>query len=121
MLLLRFMDYFGLLPKAIHRDSPFHASAFVTDLESLEIGTIYHHIYNSGTTSFFLAFGSKERELFMDPGGTVRSRKCIPVKVVKDERICDGHYYAAAFKYMHTLFQHPESLETPPADTILYQ
>lgn len=116
--LLRFLDYYGLLPKAIHRASPFHASAFVTDLGSLGIGPIYHHIYNFGTTSFFLAFGTKQRELFMDSEGTVRSRKCIPIKVVNDERICDGHYYAAAFKYMRNLFQHPESLETPPEEVV---
>jgi hypothetical protein len=34
--------------------------------------------------------------------------------VVTDERICDGHYYASAFKYLMRLFQHPERLERPP-------
>ena len=112
--LLRFLDYYGLMPKVIHRASPFHASAFITDLGSLGIGPIYHHIYNFGTTSFFLAFGGKGRELIMDPEGTVRSRSYIPIKVVNDERICDGYYYAGAFKFLRRLFQNPASLETPP-------
>lgn len=118
MAALRFLDYYGLLPRGIQQASPFHTSAFITDLGSLGIKPIYHHIYEFGTTSLFLAFGTKERELFMEKDGTVRTRKYIPIKVVNDERICDGHYYAAAFKYIRTLFQHPETLETAP-DTVV--
>lgn len=112
--LLRLLDYYGLLPKSIHRASPFHTSAFITDLGSLGIGPIYHHIYNFGTTSLFMAFGKKERELYIAEDGSLQTRKYIPIKVVNDERICDGHYYAAAFKYIRQLFQNPELLETPP-------
>ena len=118
MALLRFLDYYGLLPKAIHNASPFHTSAFITDLGSLGIKPIYHHIYEFGTTSLFLAFGKKERELFLEQDGSVGTRKYIPIKVVNDERICDGHYYAAAFKYIRTLFQHPELLETAPESVV---
>jgi pyruvate/2-oxoglutarate dehydrogenase complex dihydrolipoamide acyltransferase (E2) component len=118
MATLRFLDYYGLLPRAIHNASPFHTSAFITDLGSLGIQPIYHHIYDFGTTSLFLAFGKKERELFMEKDGTIQTRKYIPIKVVNDERICDGHYYAAAFKYIRTLFQHPETLETAPETVV---
>ena len=111
---LRCLDYYGLMPKSIHRASPFHTSAFVTDLGSLGIGPIYHHIYDFGTTSLFLAFGKKERELYIAEDGSLQNRKFIPIKVVNDERICDGHYYAAAFKYIRQLFQNPEILEIPP-------
>ena len=111
---LRCLDYAGLLPKAIHRASPFHASAFVTDLGSLGIRPIYHHLYDFGTTSIFVAFGSKERGRELDEEGLPRARKHISVKIVNDERICDGHYYASAFKYMLGLFRRPEELETRP-------
>jgi hypothetical protein len=116
--MLRLLDYYGMLPKAIHRASPFHTSAFITDLGSLGIKPIYHHIYDFGTTSLFLAFGKKERELYIDEDGSLQSRKYIPIKVVNDERICDGHYYAGAFKYLRQLFQHPELLETPPDEVV---
>ncbi len=115
---LRILDYYGLLPKAIHDASPFHTGAFITDLGSLGIKPIYHHIYDFGTTSLFLAFGKKERELFLGPDGSVGTRKYIPIKVVNDERICDGHYYAAAFKYIRNLFQHPEILEESPETVV---
>jgi len=108
------MDYYGILPKAIHRASPFHTSAFVTDLGSLGVGPIYHHLYDFGTTSVFVAFGGKLRRRELDREGRLVERKFVPVKLVNDERICDGHYYASAFRYMLGLFKQPELLERPP-------
>jgi hypothetical protein len=114
MWLLRALDFHGLLPGAIRRASPFHVTAFVTDLGSLGIKPIYHHLYDFGTTSVFLAFGVKERVREVAPDGTVVEKKYVGLKVVNDERICDGHYYASAFKLLSRYFRHPEQLETPP-------
>ena len=44
ILILRIMDYFGWLPEALTDASPFHGSMIITDLGSLRIGPIYHHI-----------------------------------------------------------------------------
>jgi hypothetical protein len=115
---LRALDFHGLLPKVLHRASPFHTSAFITDLGSLGVKPIYHHLYDFGTTSLFVAFGTKERERELDREGRVVEKKYITVKLVNDERICDGHYYASAFRYMLGLFRHPELLEQPPETVI---
>ncbi len=112
--LMRTLDFHGKLPRAVHRASPFHTSAFVTDLGSLGIRPIYHHLYDFGTTSLFVAFGVKERVRELDPEGQLVERKYIGLKVVNDERICDGHYYAASFKYLAALLKNPEELEQPP-------
>ncbi len=116
--LLRALDAFGWMPRAIHRASPFHTSVFVTDLGSLGIGPIYHHLYEFGTTSLFVAFGAKERERALDGDGRAVARKSVGLKVVNDERICDGHYYASAFKLLLALLRHPERLEQPPAAVV---
>jgi hypothetical protein len=121
MWLLRTLDFHGLMPRALHRASPFHASAFVTDLGSLGIGPIYHHLYAFGTVSLFLAFGAKEREHALGADGRVEVRKYISIKVVNDERICDGHYYASAFKYLRSLLLQPELLETSPGRVVVDQ
>jgi hypothetical protein len=115
---LAWLDVHGLMPRALHRVSPFHTSVFVTDLGSLGIRPIYHHLYEFGTTSLFLAFGAKERERALDEGGGVVLRKTVGLKVVADERICDGYDYVAAFKYFTRLFRHPEELEAPPARVV---
>lgn len=112
--LIRLLDYFGIMPRVINKVSPFHTSFFITDLGSLGIQPIYHHLYDFGTTSFFIAFGMKVREKVIDANNNIVDRKFIGVKVVTDERIVDGHYYASAFKLYRNLIQHPEKLEYPP-------
>jgi hypothetical protein len=116
---MRALDFYGKMPKAVHRASPFHTSAFVTDLGSLGIKPIYHHLYDFGTTSIFVAFGGKERRVDLDQDGKAVYRKYIGLKVVNDERICDGHYYASAFKYLAALLKHPAALEIPPETVVV--
>lgn len=111
---IRLLDYFGIMPRVINEASPFHTSFFITDLGSLGIQPIYHHLYDFGTTSFFIAFGTKAKEKSIDNNNNIIERKYITMKVVTDERITDGHYYASAFKLYKNLIQHPEKLEFVP-------
>ena len=46
---LMFLDKINLLPKSIIDVSPFHSSVFVTNVGSIGLDAIYHHIYNFGT------------------------------------------------------------------------
>ena len=112
--LVRLSDFVGLMPKALNKVSPFHTSFFITDLGSLGIQPVYHHLYDFGTTSFFIAFGTKVREKTFDVNNNIVEKKYVNLKVVTDERIVDGYYYASAFKLYKTLVQHPERLELPP-------
>ncbi len=107
---LKYLDKKGHLPKSIIALSPFHASCVVTNVGSLGIDSIYHHIYNFGTTSMFFAIGKKKKSyLFEDD--EIYKEKCINVAFVGDERICDGHYYAASFRSLSRYLTHPELLE----------
>jgi len=112
--LLRLLDYFDLLPSALIKASPFHGSMVVTDLGSLGIPPIYHHLYDFGNCPLFLAFGSKRREVELDQNGVPIENKYVDYKVVCDERICDGHYYATAFKHLKFFLRNPAQLELPP-------
>ena len=58
---IMFLDKHGILPKAIIKASPFHTSAFLTNVASLGIDAIYHHLYDFGTTGIFLAMGKKKK------------------------------------------------------------
>jgi hypothetical protein len=115
LFVMRALDFHGKLPRALHHASPFHTSVFITDLGSLGIKSVYHHLYDFGTTSLFIAFGAKERRREVDREGKHVERKYIGVKVTADERICDGHYFASAFKYVASLLKNPAELEQPPA------
>ena len=114
IMILRVLDYFGLLPQSLVDASPFHGSMIITDLGSLRIGPIYHHIYNFGTLPVFIAFGAKRHAYELDRHGKVQDRKYVDTKLVLDEGIVDGHYYAQMLQAFRYLFKHPEIVETPP-------
>ena len=111
---LRIGDYFGWLPASLLEISPFHGSMIVTDLGSLRIGPVYHHIYNFGTLPLFLAFGAKYHKYEITDAGKVEKCKYIDMKMVLDEGICDGHYYAQFLQAFRYIFQHPDMLVTAP-------
>lgn len=112
--LLTKLDYIGLMPKVINRVSPFHTSVFVTDLGSVGIEPVYHHLYEFGNTSTFIAFGPKNKEKVINSKNEIVDKKYVRFCVSTDERTVDGHYYALAFKLFRNLIKHPEKLELPP-------
>ncbi len=116
--LLRVMDYFGWLPESLTDASPFHGSMIITDLGSLRIGPIYHHIYNFGTLPVFIAFGAKRHSYELNRRGEIEDRKYLDCKFTLDERTVDGHYYAQFLQAYRYLFQHPEILEAPPSKVV---
>lgn len=115
---LRFMDYFGLIPRFLTGVSPFHCSYFITSMGSLGIPSIYHHLYDFGTCPIFCAFGTKQRVNEVDLEGNVTQRKYIDVSFVLDERICDGYYFASALKMMKGILKNPYVLDNPPNEVI---
>lgn len=115
---LFFLDYFGWLPKKLLELSPFHGSMIITSMGSLGIKPIYHHIYDFGNLPIFIAYGAKRSAVSIDKEGNMTKRRYIDIKVVTDERICDGFYYASAFKLMRRYIEHPETLEIPPETVV---
>lgn len=116
--LLKTLDYFGLLPRALTEVSPFHGSLFITNMASLNIPPIFHHLYNFGNVPLFIAFGAKRGDLFLDEDGSVRKRRVIDMILNMDERICDGYYYASAMKLLKKYLTNPELLREPPKEII---
>lgn len=107
---LKFLDRHGILPKKIIDLSPFHTSAFVTNVGSIGIDSIYHHLYDFGTTSMFFSIGKKKKSYIYNED-EIEQDKCITVAFVGDERICDGYYYASSFKTLNKYLKKPELLE----------
>ncbi len=112
--LFRVLDFFGHLPKIIYKASPFHTGVFVTNMGSIGADPIYHHIYNFGNTSIFIAMGHNRKQRVLDKEGKISERRVMKLRFVADERIADGYYLSVALKYFTGLFNHPEQLEVPP-------
>lgn len=113
------LDNMGILPRSIHKVSPWHCSFFVTNIGSIGVDSIYHHLNRFGTCSMFVAMGKKKHEYVLDQEGKTIRRKHMSVKFTMDERICDGFYYASSMRYLNKLLAHPKQLLSPP-DTCVW-
>lgn len=111
----KWMDKHSLLPKFIIDMSPFHMSLGITNLASIRTNHIYHHCYEFGTTSIFLAMGNT-REVPKRKGDEIVFEKCMPMGITMDERIASGSYFATAFRRMRHYLHNPELLEKAPDD-----
>lgn len=109
---LLWMDKHNILPKAIVELSPFHTSFWVTNLKSLGISHIFHHIYEFGTTGLFLAMG-KEKTIPVVSGKEIVKEKHMSFGLVSDERFCDGLYFALSLRMMRKFMRNPLLLEAP--------
>ncbi len=115
---IRLIDYFGFLPKALLKVSPFHGSLFVTSMGSLGIPAIHHHLYNLGNVPVFCSIGPKRTEYETGSDGSVTKRKYVDYTFSVDERICDGFYFASAMKILKANLRHPEKLDMPPQEIV---
>jgi hypothetical protein len=111
MRILRFLDFHGKLPKSLLNVSPFHGSMVITSMGSLGIPAIYHHLYNFGTLPVFISYGNIFTADAVKRDGSREKHHFVSFKVVTDERICDGYYYASVFKRLKKIFQNPEILD----------
>ena len=107
---MKILDKYGLLPGWVLKASPFHTSMFLTNVGSLGIDYIYHHLYDFGTTSLFFAMGKKKKSYIYEDD-EIKESKCISLGFVGDERICDGFYYASSMKLLNKYLRKPEILE----------
>lgn len=112
--LARILDRYGLLPRFLVDASPFHTGMFVTNMASIGMPAVNHHIYNFGSVSLFISLGTVEREVELTGEGTPIRRRYLPVGVVADERICAGMVYSQMVSSMMKYMSTPELLEAPP-------
>ncbi|MBR5743407.1 MAG: hypothetical protein IKX85_06340 [Clostridia bacterium] len=111
---LKLLDYFGLLPRALTKVSPFHGTMFITSMGSLGVPPVQHHLYDFGNLPVFLAFGPKKKRLIPNGDGTFKEKRYCEFAVTMDDRICDGFTYAQAFKVMKKYVSDPYLLDAPP-------
>ena len=114
---LKFIDKYFTLPFSIINASPFHTTLFITNLASIRTSAIYHHLYEFGTTGIFISMGQPERRIEKN-GETVEEKKIMPLGIVTDERIANGHYYGRCFRELNRYYKNPELLEVPPEQVV---
>ena len=114
---LMWMDRHNMMPKKVVELSPFHTSIFITNLKSLGISHIYHHVYEFGTTGLFMAMG-KEKVIPVVSGKESIQEKHMSFGLVSDERFCDGLYFALSLRQLRKMIRNPKCLEEPLAEKV---
>lgn len=116
---IKILDNWGILPTFIYNLSPFHSSIFITNLGSLGIRPVYHHLYNIGTNTIFIAFGTRTKEQIFDTDMNIENKKAMDMKVVVDERVVDGFYFASAIKLAMKIMENPYILKEKPEQVVV--
>ena len=108
---LKWLDRIGSLPKVVLEASPFHTSCFVTNLKSIGMSTVLHHLYNFGTTGIFISMGKEKMEPVVNSENEITAAKIMQLGIVIDERMCDGFYASKSLKLGIGYMENPELLE----------
>ncbi|MDD3079639.1 MAG: 2-oxo acid dehydrogenase subunit E2 [Paludibacter sp.] len=116
---LLWLDKVGLMPRFIEQASPWHCSIFLTNIGSIGVESIYHHLYEFGNCSMFVAMGKKSRRHAFNKSGDLTAYKSILLKFVMDERICDGFYYASSMRVLNKILSDPAVLLQAPEKVII--
>jgi len=108
----KWLDKYNCLPKSIIEASPFHSSLFLTNVKSIKLNYLYHHLYDFGTTSAFIALGNNNAvPAYNDEQDLLELEEIITLGYTLDERICDGLYLSNSLRAMEHYILHPELLE----------
>jgi hypothetical protein len=89
------LDKFGLLPRALINADPLHSSAVIANLGSVNGDAVFHHLYDWGTGSLFIAVGR------LSESGDVT------IKFSIDERISEGLQLFNALDTFKSMLENP--------------
>lgn len=111
---LKVGDRFGMLTPGFMKASPFHCSFWVTNLKSIGLQAITHHLFDFGTCGFFLALGKETYEPKVNPEtGTIEIAKIVKMGISMDDRLLDGLAFSHILKSAKRMFADPAILERP--------
>lgn len=110
---LRWLDYHNLVPRRLVEAIPLYTSVYVVHAGSIGIDPPFHHLYETGTASAFVAIGRVAPRPVVDEAGAVVARQCVDVVYTLDERATDGFYFAKTLEVIRRLVAEPALLADP--------
>lgn len=113
---IRYMDRHNFMPKSLIEASCFHCSAFLTNLKSIKLDAIQHHLYEFGNASLFIAMGKEKIAPVVEKNKELKLGKVMSVGVTMDERVADGFYFAKSLRIWKDIFANLDCLLEPMPD-----
>lgn len=108
---LRWTDFYFNMPKMFTDVDPLRCSVYIANLGSIGIEAPFHHLFEWGNCSMFIAIGKIGYRPVALEDGTLTAKKMVEVKVTLDERIADGFYFARSLELMEKYLKNPELIE----------
>jgi hypothetical protein len=108
--LIATLDYHNALPAFLMDAIPLYTSVYAVNVGSLGIDPPFHHLYEYGSASVFVALGAVRQEAVVDEHGQVVARRCLSAVYTLDERASDGFYFARTAEVFRRLVANPELL-----------
>lgn len=107
------LDRINLMPRFLQDALPVYASSYLVNLGSLGAEAPFHHLYQNGTTSIFVAIGAITPEpVVVEDQIVVRRRVAIVYTI--DERVTDGFYLVRSADLLQQMLDDPASLMRRP-------
>ena len=108
--ILDIMDFYRGIPGFISATDPMRASAFIANIGSIGADAPFHHLYEWGTCSLFVTIGRIKKVPVVLEDDTLGIRTVVECKIVLDERIADGFYYARSLDVLKSYFTEPAKM-----------
>jgi len=106
------LDYHNALPAFLMDAIPLYTSVYVVNAGSIGIDPPFHHLYEYGSASVFVALGAVHKEAVVDQGQVV-AKDCLNAVYTLDERASDGFYFARTAEVFRRLVADPQLLSAP--------
>jgi len=121
MALMRFMDNYGLMPKAFSSVDINYCTVLLSNLGSIKCDAVYHHLNNFGTNSIVITIGEMHKVVALDENNDPVIRDVVNIGATLDERIADGFYFARSLKLIKYLFKNPHLLDKALGEEIDFE
>ena len=118
---IMWLDKHGWVPDSMTCNDPYYSSVVLSNLGSIKLKCGYHHLTNWGTCSLFCIIGEKAVRPIYAPDGTMTMKETLDLGLTIDERLADGYYYSKSVRLLKHLLEHPEELEKPMKEEVIYE
>ncbi|MHA1201488.1 MAG: hypothetical protein ACTSQ4_03095 [Candidatus Heimdallarchaeaceae archaeon] len=113
--LIRWTDEHNFPIYAFTKDIPMWSTAFLAHLGSIDVDSVYHHLFELGTTGVLITFGKMYKaQLIDEETDEVEIKTVMDLRISIDDRIAPGSYTSPTINMVKELIENPVSLLKPP-------
>ncbi|HQJ23831.1 MAG TPA: 2-oxo acid dehydrogenase subunit E2 [Bacillota bacterium] len=118
MWLYRLLDTRNLLPGSLIANDPSYSSGLITNLGSIGIDGVFHHLFNWGNSGLIMAIGKiKKAPVNDNRSGIGKIASVLDIYMTLDDRLADGTYYGNTLKTFKNYMENPDRLFEQPSYT----